>query len=202
MCLVYGKFIVCPATSSRRRKTDSLHVGRTSGGRRRPRWLRISSPTCSSPTRATRSEPRYMPSSSESHSCSRGPQQLTCTSSYLELALEGPVEGEVREHLAQSHAASRSLIHVINDLLVRPILLYERIMGTNVLCRTSLALKRETTFRSKIPSSSARPSRTPSSSTVPRPLDEASCSTYSSHRLGPLRSCSATAPRLGPSSET
>ncbi|KAL8281241.1 hypothetical protein RQP46_006275 [Phenoliferia psychrophenolica] len=37
--------------------------------------------------------------------------------SYLELALDGPVDGEVRENLARSHAASRSLIHVINDLL-------------------------------------------------------------------------------------
>lgn len=33
------------------------------------------------------------------------------------MALDGPVEGEVRENLARSHAASRSLIHVINDLL-------------------------------------------------------------------------------------
>lgn len=37
----------------------------------------------------------------------------------MELALDGPVDGEVREHLSKSHAASRSLIHVINDLLVR-----------------------------------------------------------------------------------
>lgn len=37
--------------------------------------------------------------------------------SYLELALDGPIPGEVRENLVRSHAASKSLIHVINDLL-------------------------------------------------------------------------------------
>lgn len=39
--------------------------------------------------------------------------------SYLELALDGPIQGEVRDNLVRSHAASKSLIHVINDLLVR-----------------------------------------------------------------------------------
>ncbi|KAM0747420.1 hypothetical protein T439DRAFT_329151 [Meredithblackwellia eburnea MCA 4105] len=42
---------------------------------------------------------------------------LNAIINYLELALDGEVDGEVRENLARSHAASRSLIHVINDLL-------------------------------------------------------------------------------------
>lgn len=36
---------------------------------------------------------------------------------YLELALDGDVSKDVRENLVRSQAASRSLIHVINDLL-------------------------------------------------------------------------------------
>ncbi|GAA6043349.1 hypothetical protein JCM8097_008042 [Rhodosporidiobolus ruineniae] len=42
---------------------------------------------------------------------------LNAIINYLELALDGPIEGEVRENLVRSHAASRSLIHTINDLL-------------------------------------------------------------------------------------
>ncbi|ORY55950.1 hypothetical protein BCR35DRAFT_355672 [Leucosporidium creatinivorum] len=36
---------------------------------------------------------------------------------YLELALEGDISPEAREHITRSHEASRSLVHVINDLL-------------------------------------------------------------------------------------
>lgn len=43
---------------------------------------------------------------------------LNAIVNYLELALEGKVDDEVRENLTRSHAASRTLIHVINDLLV------------------------------------------------------------------------------------
>ncbi|SCV69208.1 BQ2448_2228 [Microbotryum intermedium] len=42
---------------------------------------------------------------------------LNAIINYLELALDSEVTGEVRENLTRSHAASRSLIHVINDLL-------------------------------------------------------------------------------------
>ncbi|KAK4704613.1 hypothetical protein P7C70_g1590, partial [Phenoliferia sp. Uapishka_3] len=42
---------------------------------------------------------------------------LNAIINYLELALDGPVDGETREHLTKSHTASRTLIHVINDLL-------------------------------------------------------------------------------------
>lgn len=35
------------------------------------------------------------------------------------MALDGSLEEDVRENLTRSHAASRTLIHVINDLLVR-----------------------------------------------------------------------------------
>ncbi|BGP50676.1 hypothetical protein JCM10450v2_006601 [Rhodotorula kratochvilovae] len=42
---------------------------------------------------------------------------LNAIINYLELALDGPIAGEVRENLVRSHAASKSLIHVINDLL-------------------------------------------------------------------------------------
>ncbi|BGP26717.1 hypothetical protein JCM10295v2_005674 [Rhodotorula toruloides] len=42
---------------------------------------------------------------------------LNAIINYLELALDGPIPGEVRENLVRSHAASKSLIHVINDLL-------------------------------------------------------------------------------------
>ncbi|GAA6022377.1 hypothetical protein JCM10207_004744 [Rhodosporidiobolus poonsookiae] len=42
---------------------------------------------------------------------------LNAIINYLELALDGPIQGEVRENLVRSHAASKSLIHVINDLL-------------------------------------------------------------------------------------
>ena len=44
---------------------------------------------------------------------------LNAIINYLELALDGPIVGEVRDNLVRSHAASKSLIHVINDLLVR-----------------------------------------------------------------------------------
>jgi len=46
---------------------------------------------------------------------------LNAIINYLELALDGPIVGEVRDNLVRSHAASKSLIHVINDLLVRPL---------------------------------------------------------------------------------
>ncbi|RDB16690.1 Cyanobacterial phytochrome B [Hypsizygus marmoreus] len=36
---------------------------------------------------------------------------------YLEMALNGPLDDEVREHLVRSHAASKSLLFTINDLL-------------------------------------------------------------------------------------
>ncbi|GAA5932099.1 uncharacterized protein JCM15063_001119 [Sporobolomyces koalae] len=42
---------------------------------------------------------------------------LNAIINYLELALDGPIQGEVRDNLERSHAASKSLIHVINDLL-------------------------------------------------------------------------------------
>ncbi|BGP13468.1 hypothetical protein JCM10213v2_001388 [Rhodosporidiobolus nylandii] len=42
---------------------------------------------------------------------------LNAIINYLELALDGPIQGEVRDNLQRSHAASKSLIHVINDLL-------------------------------------------------------------------------------------
>ncbi|KPV74094.1 uncharacterized protein RHOBADRAFT_28493 [Rhodotorula graminis WP1] len=42
---------------------------------------------------------------------------LNAIINYLELALDGPIVGEVRDNLVRSHAASKSLIHVINDLL-------------------------------------------------------------------------------------
>ncbi|GAA5980690.1 hypothetical protein JCM11641_000177 [Rhodosporidiobolus odoratus] len=42
---------------------------------------------------------------------------LNAIINYLELALDGPIQGEVRENLQRSHTASKSLIHVINDLL-------------------------------------------------------------------------------------
>ena len=37
--------------------------------------------------------------------------------SYLELAMNGPLDVETRENLSQSHAASKSLLFTINDLL-------------------------------------------------------------------------------------
>lgn len=40
-----------------------------------------------------------------------------CFSSYLELALNGHLDLETRENLSQSHAASKSLLFTINDLL-------------------------------------------------------------------------------------
>lgn len=42
---------------------------------------------------------------------------LNAIVNYLELALDSEVPPEVRENIARSHAASKSLIHVINDLL-------------------------------------------------------------------------------------
>ncbi|GAA5866364.1 hypothetical protein JCM8547_000754 [Rhodosporidiobolus lusitaniae] len=42
---------------------------------------------------------------------------LNAIINYLELALDGPIQGEVRDNLVRSHAASKSLVHVINDLL-------------------------------------------------------------------------------------
>lgn len=47
---------------------------------------------------------------------------LQCSSpkqiSYLELALNGPLDGETRDNLNMSHAASKNLLFTINDLLV------------------------------------------------------------------------------------
>lgn len=40
---------------------------------------------------------------------------------YLEAALDGPLDGETRENVTKSYEASRTLVHVINDLLVRPL---------------------------------------------------------------------------------
>lgn len=42
---------------------------------------------------------------------------LNAIINYLEIALEGHLDGDTREHLAKSYAASKSLIYVINDLL-------------------------------------------------------------------------------------
>ena len=42
------------------------------------------------------------------------------TPSYLELAMNGPLDYETRENLSHSHAASKSLLFTINDLLVSP----------------------------------------------------------------------------------
>jgi hypothetical protein len=38
--------------------------------------------------------------------------------SYLELAMNGPLDKETRENLSMSHAASKNLLFTINDLLV------------------------------------------------------------------------------------
>ena len=42
---------------------------------------------------------------------------LNAIINYLEIALEGSLDGETRDNLAKSHSASKSLIYVINDLL-------------------------------------------------------------------------------------
>ena len=42
---------------------------------------------------------------------------LNAIINYLEIALEGTLDSEVRENLNKSHSASKSLIYVINDLL-------------------------------------------------------------------------------------
>jgi CheY-like chemotaxis protein/nitrogen-specific signal transduction histidine kinase len=42
---------------------------------------------------------------------------LNAIINYLEIALEGALDQETRDNLAKSHAASKSLIYVINDLL-------------------------------------------------------------------------------------
>jgi hypothetical protein len=42
---------------------------------------------------------------------------LNAIINYLEIALEGQLDSETREHIAKSHSASKSLIYVINDLL-------------------------------------------------------------------------------------
>ena len=41
--------------------------------------------------------------------------------SYLEMALNGPLDLETRENLSRSHSASKSLLFTINDLLVSTI---------------------------------------------------------------------------------
>ena len=51
-----------------------------------------------------------------------GNEKLTNLSSYLELALNGPLDGETRDNLSMSHAASKNLLFTINDLLVRTVL--------------------------------------------------------------------------------
>lgn len=42
---------------------------------------------------------------------------LNAVINYLEIALEGALDGETRENLTKSHSASKSLVYVINDLL-------------------------------------------------------------------------------------
>jgi signal transduction histidine kinase len=42
---------------------------------------------------------------------------LNAIINYLEIALEGELDKDTREHLVKSYAASKSLIYVINDLL-------------------------------------------------------------------------------------
>ena len=42
---------------------------------------------------------------------------LNAIINYLEIAMEGALDSETREHLVRSHTASKSLIYVINDLL-------------------------------------------------------------------------------------
>jgi light-regulated signal transduction histidine kinase (bacteriophytochrome) len=42
---------------------------------------------------------------------------LNAIINYLEIALEGSLDQEIRDNLAKSHSASKSLIYVINDLL-------------------------------------------------------------------------------------
>jgi light-regulated signal transduction histidine kinase (bacteriophytochrome) len=42
---------------------------------------------------------------------------LNAIINYLEIALEGNLDGETRENLSRSHSASKSLVYVINDLL-------------------------------------------------------------------------------------
>ncbi|KAF2279740.1 uncharacterized protein EI97DRAFT_370543 [Westerdykella ornata] len=42
---------------------------------------------------------------------------LNAIINYLEIALEGTLDQEIRDNLSKSHSASKSLIHVINDLL-------------------------------------------------------------------------------------
>ncbi|MCJ1342757.1 Light-sensor Protein kinase [Peltigera leucophlebia] len=42
---------------------------------------------------------------------------LNAIINYLEIALEGPIDQETKEHLSKSHSASKSLVCVINDLL-------------------------------------------------------------------------------------
>lgn len=42
---------------------------------------------------------------------------LNAIINYLEIALEGTLDQETRDNLAQSHSASKSLVYVINDLL-------------------------------------------------------------------------------------
>jgi signal transduction histidine kinase len=42
---------------------------------------------------------------------------LNAIINYLEIALEGNLDGDTREHLVKSYTASKSLIYVINDLL-------------------------------------------------------------------------------------
>ncbi|KAL4802450.1 hypothetical protein BDV18DRAFT_61904 [Aspergillus unguis] len=42
---------------------------------------------------------------------------LNAIVNYLEIAMEGALDGETRDHLSKSYSASKSLIYVINDLL-------------------------------------------------------------------------------------
>lgn len=51
---------------------------------------------------------------------------LTLWCSYLELAMNGPLDDDTRENLNHSHAASKSLLFTINDLLVSSPDLYPR----------------------------------------------------------------------------
>ncbi|KAG8724687.1 Light-sensor Protein kinase [Ceratobasidium sp. 395] len=55
--------------------------------------------------------------SHEGYSPSCGSNWADWLSSYLEMALNGPLDPETRENLTRSHAASKNLLFTINDLL-------------------------------------------------------------------------------------
>jgi hypothetical protein len=68
-----------------------------------------------------------------------------------EMALDGPLDGEIRDNLSKSYDASRALIHVINDLLVSilaPQSAMERALRF-AICRTSHEPSKVTIFSSR-----------------------------------------------------